>query len=225
MTAVAHTGGKMPRQRGLKGLAGVLFFVCLVLFLLAIEQKQAVEAWRALRDGAIPAAGRLVDWIADGAEDGLAGLQNAARGDGGPIAASPEDILLTGEFAPADEATRLATGTAAFAGAMIRFESGGALRTRPARIAAGRERFVSGQTFAQRLEAAPDAQIEVRQVVAPEGARAVPPSPLCGGQAPGAVALLHRRDRVQVMIFRDRTIVGPDAQPTGLCGVWSYRQR
>ena len=225
MTAVIHTGGNAPRQRGLKGLAGVLFFVCLVLFLLAIEQKQAVGAWRAVRDGAIPAAGRLFDWVAGGAEDGFAGLKEAAAGDGGPIAASPEDILLAGEFAPDDEATRLATGAAAFAGAVIRFESGGVLRTRPARIAAGREGFESGLTFAERLEAAPDAQIEIRQVVAPQGARAVPPSPLCAGQAPGAVALLHRRDRVQVMIFRDRTIVGPDAHPGALCGVWSYRQR
>lgn len=225
MTAVTHAGRSAPRQRGLKGLAGVLFFVCLVLFLLAIEQRQAVEAWRAVRDDVLPAAGRLFDWAAGGAEDGISGMKDAARGDGGPLGASPEDILLVGEFAPADDATRQATGTAAFAGAMIRFESGDALRTRPVRIAAGREGFVAGQTFAQRLEAQPDAQIEIRQVIAPPGARTPPPSPLCGGQAPGAAALLHRRDRVQVMIFRERTIVGPDAPATALCGVWSYRKR
>ena len=225
MTAVTHAIRSAPRQRGLKGLAGALFFVCLVLFLLAIEQKQAVEAWGAVRDEAIPATGRLFDWAAGGAEDGFAGLREAAAGDGGPLTASSEDIVLTGEFAPADDDARQATGAAAFAGAMIRFESGGALRTRPARIAAGREGFVNGQTFAQRLDAPADAQIEIRQVIAPQGAQAVPPSPLCGGQAPGAVALLHRRDRVQLMIFRERTIVGPEARPEALCGVWSYRQR
>ena len=58
MTAAAFHS-RAPRQTGMKGLAGALTLVCMVLFLLAIEQKQAVEAWAAVRDEAAPAAGRV----------------------------------------------------------------------------------------------------------------------------------------------------------------------
>ena len=51
-------------QTAMKRLAGALSFVCLVLFLLAIEQKQTVAAWDALRHGVAPAAGRVADWAA-----------------------------------------------------------------------------------------------------------------------------------------------------------------
>ena len=205
MSATAIPRPQAGRRRGLKGLAGALAFVCLVLFLLAIEQKQAVQVWAALRDGAIPAAGRIFHWAADGASDGLDGLKTAAVGTDGPLTAAPDAVVLAGEFDPADDVTRDTTGGVTFTGAVIRLER--------------------GETFATRLDAAGDAQIELRAVVPQSRGQAVAASPLCGGAAPGVAALLHRRDHVELMLFRERTIVGPDAPVDGLCGVWRFRAR
>jgi hypothetical protein len=200
--------------------------VCLVLFLLAIEQKQAVEAWAAVRDNAVPAAARVTDWIAGGAAAGVAGLKQAATGGDVATAAAPDSVVLAGDFAPADDVTRETVGGVSFVRARIQFEAGETLHTRPLRIAAAHEVFVhGGPTFADRLSAPPDAQIELRRVIASPGQRAVAGSPLCGGAVPGAVALLHRRDRVDLLLFRERTIIGPDAPTEALCGVWSFRAR
>ena len=65
----------------------------------------------------------------------------------------------------------------------------------------------------------------MRAVVPQSRGQAVAASPLCGGAAPGVAALLHRRDHVELMLFRERTIVGPDAPVDGLCGVWRFRAR
>jgi hypothetical protein len=53
----------------------------------------------------------------------------------------------------------------------------------------------------------------------------VRPSPLCGGETPGLIALMHRRDRVDLMLFRAPARLGPDAPVAALCGVWSLRAR
>ena len=221
----------LPRQTGLKRLAGGLAFVCLVLFLLAIDNRQAVGAWRAVRDDVAPTAGqmaaRVADWagrVPSGASDGLTGLKAAVQTEPRTATAAPTDVILTGEFQPADDATREATGSVAFVGAEVRFETGEVFRTRPLRIAAGREAFVAGQTFADRLNAPGDAQIELRRIV-PAGRRPGLVSTLCGGAEPGVAALLHRGDRVDLMVFRTRTIVGPDAPAAALCGVWSFRRQ
>ncbi len=135
-------------------------------------------------------------------------------------------MVLAGEFGPADDITRDTTGGVTFTGAVIRLERGETFRTRPLRIAAGSEAFNSlRETFATRLDAAGDAQIELRAVVPQSRDQAVAASPLCGGAAPGVAALLHRRDHVELMLFRERTIVGPDAPVDGLCGVWRFRAR
>jgi len=226
MTATPLTRSQTRGRRGLKGLAGALTFVCLVLFLLAIEQKQAVEAWAALRTQAAPAAGRIFNWAADGASDGIDGLKTAAVGTDGPAVAAPDDALLAGEFGPADDATRETVGAATFTGAMIRLERGETFRTRPLRIGAGDDAFNTlRETFATRLGARADAQIELRAVVPQDREQAVAVSALCGGGAPGVVALLHRQDRVDLMLFRERTVVGPDAPVEALCGVWRFRAR
>ncbi|HZW16976.1 MAG TPA: hypothetical protein VFF66_12100 [Brevundimonas sp.] len=215
-------------QTAMKRLAGALSFVCLVLFLLAIEQKQTVAAWEALRDGAGPAVRGVADWVRrvpDGAADGLKGLKAAVTDEAGPLAAEPGSAAaLRGEYGPADEATRAAAGSLTFMGAELRFETGERLRTRPLRIAAGRDAFAPGQTFAARLDAPTDAQIELREVIAPAGGRGTPPSALCGGDPAGTAVLLHRRDRVDLMLFRVGP-VGPDTPPTALCGAWSFTAR
>ncbi|WP_332677904.1 hypothetical protein [Brevundimonas sp.] len=217
-----------PRQTGLKRLAAALAFLCLVLFLLAIENKYAIEAWRGLSDEVAPAAGRVADWAArlpSGAADGLSGLKTAVAADPGPVAADPADAILAGEFGPADDVTRAVTGAVAFLGADLRFESGEVLHTRPLRIAAGREAFVAGRTFAEQWNAPADAQIELRRVMPGAAGRTVAPSAPCGAASPGAVALLHRQDRVDMMVFRAGAVVGPDAPRTALCGLWSFRRR
>jgi hypothetical protein len=217
-----------PRQTGLKRLAVALGFLCLVLFLLAIENRHALEAWRALRDEAVPAAGRVADWAAglpSGASDGLSGLKTAVTTDPRLEAADSGDLVLAGEFSPADDVTRAVTGAVAVVGADLRFETGDILRTQPVRIAAGREAFVAGRTFAERWNAPADAQIELRRVVPNDRARTVAASAPCAGEIPGAVALLHRRDRLDMMVFRAGAIVGPDAPPAALCGLWSFRRR
>ena len=227
MTAVDTSRRTGSDRRGLKGLAGVLTFVCTVLFLLAIEQKQAVEAWATIRDGAIPAVQRISAWVVDGASNGVSGLKRAAQGDDRPLAAATDpDVVLAGAFAPADDATREAVGAATFVRALIQLENGDVFRTRPLRIAAGRERFVDdGPTFAARFDAPQAAQIEIRQVVAHERQQAIAPTALCGGEVPGAIALLHRQDRVDIILLRARTIIGPDAPAASLCGFWSFRAR
>ena len=134
-----------PRQAGMKGLAGALAFLCLVLCLLAIEQKQALAASTKIREDAVPAAGR--------------------------------------------------------------------------------EHFVFGQTFAGRLKAPANAQIELRRIIPVTRGEPVKRSTLCGGDVPGLVALLHRRDRVDLMLFRAAARPGSEAPVADLCGVWRLRAR
>jgi hypothetical protein len=217
-----------PRKTGLTSLAGALAFLCLVLFLLAIEQRQAVVAWTTVRDDAVPAAGRVADWaarLASGKGDGVTGLRAALADDGNPQVAAPKDTILAGEFGPADEAVRAALGGATFAGAVVRFDTGDSFRTTPLRIAAGREPFAFGQTFADRFEAPADAQIELRRIIPLTRGEPVKPSALCGGNVPGLMALLHRHDQVDLMLFRAAARPGPDAPVADLCGVWRFRAR
>ncbi|WP_439478304.1 hypothetical protein [Brevundimonas sp.] len=225
---VAEIRRTAPRQTGLKGLAGALAFLCLVLFLLAIEQKHAVAAWGTIRDEAAPAAGRVADWagrLVSGEGDGITSLKAVLADDGNPLVAASTDAVLAGEFGPADEAARAALGGATFAGAMVRFDTGDSFRTTPLRIAAGREHFVFGQTFADRLEAPADAQIELRRIIPITRGEPVKPSALCGGETPDMIALLHRRDRVDLMLFRAPARPGPDAPVATLCGAWRLKAR
>ena len=86
-----------PSQTAMKRLAGALSFVCLVLFLLAVEQKQTVAAWESLRAGAGPIARGVADWagrLPSGAADGLEGLKTAVAGEDRPIAHG-DTIYLT----------------------------------------------------------------------------------------------------------------------------------
>ncbi|MBU1539999.1 MAG: hypothetical protein KKC29_15665 [Alphaproteobacteria bacterium] len=217
-----------PRQTGMKSLAGGLAFVCLVLFLLAIEQKHAVAAWTTLREEAVPAARRVADWtgqMASGEAGGLGGLKSALADDDNPRTAGATDTVLAGEFGPADETTRAALGGAVFAGAGVRFDTGDSFRTAPLRIAAGREYFVFGQTFADRLDAPADAQIELRRILPATRGEPVRASALCGGEAPALIALLHRRDRVDLMLFRAPARPGPDAPVASFCGAWRLKAR
>jgi hypothetical protein len=163
-----------PRQTGMKSLAGGLAFVCLVLFLLAIEQKHAVAAWTTLREEAVPAARRVADWtgqMASGEAGGLGGLKSALADDDNPRTAGATDTVLAGEFGPAD------------------------------------------------------AQIELRRILPATRGEPVRASALCGGEAPALIALLHRRDRVDLMLFRAPARPGPDAPVASFCGAWRLKAR
>ncbi len=223
------TAATARSQTAMKRLAGALSFVCLVLFLLAIEQRHTVAAWEAVRHEAVPAVRRVADWagrLPSGTADGLSGLKHAFAREDGPVAAQPgSNISLRGEYGPADDATRQSAGALTLVGPDLRFETGDTLRTRPLRIASGREAFAPGQTFAARLNAPADAQIELRAIVPPGPRQAVGPSKLCGGDPAGVVALLHRGSKVDVLLFRPGFVIGPDTPPTALCGVWSFAAR
>ena len=218
-------------QTAMKRLAGALALVCMVLFLLAIEQKHAVAAWETVRAGAGPAAGRLADWagrLPPKAAETFEGLRAAVARQaaswteaGGSVAGPKKAGEADGR---AGDAAPVAGGSMRLVRAELRFGNGEALHTRPLRIAYGHDAFAPGQTFAARLNVPGDAQIELREVVAPARGQPVPASSLCNGEPARAAALLHRRDQVHLMLFRTRTI-GPATAPEALCGVWSFPAR
>jgi hypothetical protein len=212
----------------MKRLAGALAFVCLVLFLLAIEQKHAVAAWETVRAETGPVARRVVDRagqlpprVAAAFEElrSATARQTASWREARPAEAAPGDTSAGKSAGEAGTAT--APGSMTLVRAELHFGNGEVLHTRPLRIALGRDAFAPGQTFAARLNVPADSQIELREVVAPARGQAVPPSSLCGGEPARAAALLQRRDRIQLMLFRTRT-VGPATPPEALCGIWSF---
>lgn len=210
MTA-AHYPSQGSSARWLMPLNAVLAVVCLVLFLLAIEQRQAVQAWHAVRDGAAPAVQRVGDWLGDRTADMREALDPTP-----PVAADPVDVLLTGTFVSVDaEVAMLVT----FDGPRMVLGDQ-TLTTRPLRIAAGSDAFAPGQTFADRLDARPDAQIELREIVPVSKAEALAPLALCAGSAPAALALLHRQDTVDLMLFAPGSEATPLGEP---CAVWALK--
>lgn len=222
MTAAVFTSGPRPRRVGMKILTALLTTVCAIELLIAFEQIRPPSEWR-VAPAAAPALPtldiptlELGAWVS-GMRDRLAAVVLPEP----VLLADAADVPLRGRFvASSPDAT---VAGAAFDGAVIRLGDE-MLRTRPWRIALGSEDAVQGQTFAQRLDAAPDAQIELRQVLPSEDGGAVAASPLCSGQAPGTVALLHRQDQVDLILFRAGATPGPDAPVDALCGAWTLRR-
>lgn len=218
------TAAALPRQSGLKRLAAALAVLCAALLLLAVENRFAVEAVRAFEAGVGAVAERaaaLTGEMPSRAAEGVSSLSDALP-FAAPVSAAPEDVVLAGEFVTVDGA---APASVAFVAAEVRFGSGEAFRTEPIRVAAGGDRFEAGQTFARRLKARADAQIELRAITPASPDSRVPSSPLCGGETPGSMALLHRGGQVDVMLFRAGASLGPDAPPGALCGVWTFQRR
>jgi len=185
----------------MKRLAGVLGTLCLVLLLLAFDERGAEQAFHVVRGGVDRAKVLL--------------SRNAA-----PPAPATRGVVLMGRFEPVDQgATGEVTGAVELVGAEIRFETAGTLRTQPHRIAYGREPFLSG------LKAAPTDQIELRRVVPAKAQDAVSASPACAGEAPGWIALLPRGDRLDLMVFRQGPPPGTTASDRALCGTYVYEGR
>ena len=208
MTA-AHYPSQGSSARWLMPLNAVLAVVCLVLFLLAIEQRQAVQTWHAVRDGAAPAMQQASDWLGARTSDVREVLDPTP-----PVAADPMDVILTGRFVSIDVEAPVVI---AFDGPRVTLNDQ-TLTTRPLRIAAGSDAFAPGQTFAERLDALPDAQIELREIVPAIDADTVPPSALCGEAVPSALALLHRQDTIDLMLFPQGTETASLGEP---CAVWA----
>ncbi|MGV9008322.1 hypothetical protein [Brevundimonas sp.] len=210
MTA-AHYPSQGSSARWLMPLNAVLAVVCLVLFLLAIEQRQAVGAWQAVRDGAAPAMQRAGGWLGERTSDVREALDPTP-----PVAADPLDVGLAGTFVSVDDQTPL----------VVIFEDprvilgDQALTTRPLRIAAGSDVFAPDQAFAERLDARADAQIELREVV-PNDDEAFA-SALCAGVVPSVLGLLHRQDTVDLMLFPQSTGNAPLGEP---CAVRALKAR
>lgn len=187
----------------MRKLAAGLGFLCVVLLLLAFDEGQAtraVEAVRARVDPVVTRAGAMIRG------------ERAAQ----PAPAAGAWPVLFGRFEPRGPGPG---GAVDFVAGELRFETGGTLRTRPARIAYGRE------GFAARLNLAPNAQIELREVVPQKAARAVEPSILCQNEAPGWVALAQRDGRVEIMLIRAGAAPGATDPGTALCGAWTYVKR
>ena len=210
MTA-AHYPSQGSSARWLMPLNAVLAVVCLVLFLLAIEQRQAVQTWHAVRDGAAPAMQQASDWLGDRTADVREALDPTP-----PVAADPADVLLTGTFVSVDAEVAMVV---TFDGPRV-ILGDQTLTTRPLRIAAGSDVFTPGQTFAERLNARADAQVELREVVPNDDADTVAPSALCGEAVPSALALLHRQDTVDLMLFSQGTETASLGEP---CAVWALK--
>jgi hypothetical protein len=209
MTA-AHYPSQGSSARWLMPLNAVLAVVCLVLFLLAIEQRQAVQTWHAVRHGAAPALQQASDWLGARTSDVREVLNPTP-----PVAADPVDVILTGRFVSIDVEAPVVI---AFDGPRVTLNDQ-TLTTRPLRIAAGSDVFAPGQTFAERLNARADAQIELREIVPATDADTVAPSAFCGEAVPSALALLHRQDTVDLMLFLQgtETVLG---EP---CAVWALK--
>jgi hypothetical protein len=126
------------------------------------------------------------------------------------------DVILTGRFVSIDVEMPVVV---AFDGPRVTL-NGQTLTTRPLRIAAGSDAFAPGQTFAERLNARADAQIELREIVPAIDADAVAPSALCGEVVPSALALLHRQDTVDLMLFLQGTETAALGEP---CAVWALK--
>jgi hypothetical protein len=187
----------------MRKLAAGLGFACTVLLLLAFDEGQATRAVDAVRAGVEPVVTRAGSLI---------------RGGTAPVPAPAAGAypVLYGRYVPRGPGPG---GALDFVAAELRFETGGVLRTRPARIAWGRERF------AARLHLAPDAQIELREVVPMKGARTVQPTALCQNSIPGWVALAQHDGRVEIALYRAGAAPGATDPGLALCGTWTYVKR
>lgn len=197
-------------------LNAVLAAVCAVLFLLAIEQRQAVEAWRAAREAAAAMVERTGGW----AETGASGLTRLAAGRPTPTAPDLADVVLSGAFVSEDPE---APGEVVFQHQDLRFDAGPTLHTRPLRITTAGEVRIEDRTLAERLNTVPEAQIEWRRIEAPMKAEAELAARLCAGSAPARLAILHRGQTVDLLLFpADASPLDDMAAP---CGQWRLRAR
>ncbi|HEV7227484.1 hypothetical protein [Brevundimonas sp.] len=180
----------------LKRLAAFLGFLCLVLLLLAFDEGQVERGVDVVRARIEPAVQR---WR---------GRAPVVR----PPAPEARGHAVFGAFRPVD--AEAAGGELTFEGAVLVFDDAPALRTRPHRIALGRESVVRD------LNLPPERQVELREVV-PLDARTPPaPSPLCGGKIPGWLAVVREGRSLLLQVWPAG--VAPDQPGAVVCGRVAY---
>jgi len=188
------------RRNSQKSLAALLFPLTLAVALLALDEPTAVAAW-----------GRVAEAVSAG--------WSAVRAQWAPgqpartRVGADNGSVLQGAFAAADGPTRTTTGQVDLIRAELRFARGGELKTRPHRIAFGREAALGRLYGAQ-----PDDQIELRQVLAGSTAG------LCQGVAPGWIGLRQDGARVTLIAFRAGPSPGPAASSEAPCAILNYRR-
>lgn len=207
------TTAALPARNWLMPLNAVLAVVCAVLFLLAIEQRQALEVWQAVRSAVVSMFERNGGWI----DEGVARLASARPA---PTAPDAVDVVLSGAFVSEGPETSVEV---VFQHQDIRFDTGPTLHTRPWRITTAGETRVEGRTLAERFNTVPEAQIEWRQVEAATADEAEAAAGLCAGTAPERLAILHRADRVDLLLFAAGSASLDEM--TAPCGDWRLRAR
>ena len=183
----------------LKKLAAFLGVVCLVLLVMAFDEGQVKRGVDVVRTQIEPAVERL--------RERAPVLRPASK----PSAAASGSHAIMGEFtAPADAPG----GDLSVDGAVLVFEAAPALRTRPHRIALGREPALRG------LAQPPGRQIELREVVPLEAGTPVGGSPLCDGGKPGWLAVVREGGTLHLQVWAAGA--APGAPGAAVCGRFAY---
>ncbi|WP_125255417.1 hypothetical protein [Brevundimonas fluminis] len=184
----------------LKKLAALLGVLCLVLLVMAFDEGQVKRGVDVMRTKIEPAVERLRD------------RAPILRPASSPPAVAPGSRAIVGAFAAPAGAPG---GDLDVDGAVLRFEGAPALRTRPHRIAFGREPVVRG------MGRAADRQIELREIVPPDARTPVAASPLCDGGKPGWLAVVREGGTLHLQIWAAGPV--PDAPGAVVCGRFAYR--
>lgn len=212
MSADAASAALDRSRTTFKVAAGVLGLLCVTLLHLVLDEERGAAAGRA--SPSATSAGRP-DLTS------VQPIDSPDRGDTSRPASAivGEEAILTGAFRAADAAGGV--NQIAFVGGHVEFSTGERLHTRPLRIAAAGEQVGGGRTFAQMWKVLPDVQIELRTVSSPEEGRRNRVPALCGDRAVERMALLHRRNRLDLLLF-----TAPSPRETAadlpICGPWRF---
>jgi len=183
----------------LKKLAAFLGVLCLVLLVMAFDEGQVKRGVDVVRTKIEPAVERL--------RDRAPILRPSSR----PGAVASGSHAVVGEFTAAAGAPG---GDLGVDGAVLVFEGAPALRTRPHRIALGREAAVRGMALPA------ERQIELREIVPLDARTPVAASPLCDGGKPGWLAIVREGGTLHLQIWAAGP--APDAPGAVVCGRFAY---
>lgn len=202
-------------RKSSSGLRALIGLTCLIVALLAVPGPRLVES---LSRAGVGLARTGQAWVGDAVHQVRVRIErpdNALAVAG----AAPGETLLSGAYDPTDDRTREVAGRATFIGAELRFESGGALKTRPHRIVTAQDALAPGLTFGQAMQVPAGVQVEVRQVTS--GAA---PGP-CGGAAIGWLGIVQADETVRILPLRGATPPGAAMDPAAPCPLLSLERR
>ncbi len=151
----------------------------------------------------------------------LAGCSGEASVPQGEAQAA-EPAALVGQYKAASDTARVATGDVSIERGGLIFSKGVVLYTRVLNPRRGYDRIArDGDSYAAVAVGAADLTVELRRVTEQrlDGAES-----LCGGDAPGYVALAYKERATQVtlLVFAGDEPPGPDATQSHLCATFAY---